>query len=56
MNPLYAAIAAAVVGKRRKCAQCGRKQYVGRAGKDGRYHCKVCGHAFSKKELKKLSD
>ncbi len=56
MNPLYAAIIAGVIGKQRKCGACGRKQSVGRTGKDGRYHCKICGHAFSKKELRKLSD
>jgi transcription elongation factor Elf1 len=51
MNPLYAAIVAGVLGKQRKCGQCGKKQAIGRKSNDGRYHCKFCGHSFSKKEL-----
>jgi ribosomal protein S27AE len=56
MNPLYAAIIASVIGKQRKCGKCGKRQAIGRKGKDGRYHCKFCGHAFSKKELRSSAD
>ena len=50
--PVYAAVVAAVLGKRRRCPACGKVQVVGRMDKNGRYHCKECGHAFTKEDLK----
>ena len=55
MNPLYLAIFHTVVGHKRLCASCGKVQVVDRLDKVGRYHCKFCGHCFTKEELKASS-
>lgn len=52
MNPIYAAVMAAVLGRKRACSKCGAEQIVDRLGADGRYHCKKCGHTFTREELK----
>lgn len=51
MNPLYLTVFHTVMGRRRRCSACGKEQVVGRLDKDGRYHCKYCGHRFTKQEL-----
>lgn len=53
MNPLYAAVVAAVLGQQRRCPDCDTLQVIGRPDSDGRYHCKKCGHKFTKDELKR---
>jgi uncharacterized paraquat-inducible protein A len=55
MNPLNAAVIAALYGKRLKCSRCGKLQAIPHLGKNERYHCKKCGHAFSAKELQSSS-
>jgi DNA-directed RNA polymerase subunit RPC12/RpoP len=40
-----------VVGHKRRCSACGKVQVVERLDKDQRYHCKFCGHRFTKEEL-----
>jgi transposase-like protein len=52
-NPLFAAAMAAVLGRKRKCPACGKEQVVGSLDRQGRYHCKKCGHVFTRTELKK---
>lgn len=52
MNPLYQVVISAVMGRKRRCPECGTTQVVGRLGADGRYRCKRCGHRFTKAELK----
>jgi ribosomal protein S27AE len=52
MNPLYLTVYYTVAGRRRRCPRCGQEQIVGRLDADGRYHCKACGHRFTKAELK----
>lgn len=46
----YSVVIATVVGKRRKCKACGAVQVVHHPH-DARYHCKKCGHAFTRAEL-----
>ncbi|HXE76231.1 MAG TPA: hypothetical protein VNN18_11450 [Candidatus Xenobia bacterium] len=55
MSLLYLTVFHAVVGRRRRCRACGKEQVVGRLDKDSRYHCKHCGHRFSKQELQHFS-
>lgn len=55
MNPLYLAVYHVVMGKRRRCSACGREQVVDHLDSDQRYHCKFCGHRFTKDELKPQS-
>ena len=52
MNLLYTAVMATVIGKQRRCPKCDATQVVDRVDSDGRYHCKKCGHRFTKTELK----
>jgi ribosomal protein S27AE len=52
MNPLYLTVYHTVAGRKRRCPRCGQEQIVGRLDADGRYHCKACGHRFTKAELK----
>ena len=52
MNPLYLTVFHTVMGRKRRCARCGKEQVVGRLDPDGRYHCQQCGHRFTKDELK----
>jgi len=52
MNPLYLTIFHTVVGRKRLCSSCGKVQVVERLDSDQRYHCKYCGHRFTKEELK----
>jgi len=52
MNPLYLTVFHTMMGRKRRCARCGKEQVVGRPDPDGRYHCKACGHRFTKDELK----
>lgn len=49
MNP-YSVVIATVAGKRRKCKACGAVQVV-QHPREGRYHCKKCGHSFTRQEL-----
>jgi len=51
MNALYLTVFHTVMGRRRRCSACGREQVVNHLDKDRRYHCKFCGHRFSKQEL-----
>ena len=53
MNPLYFAIATAVIGKQRRCPACDTLQVIEGLDSDGRCHCKNCGHKFTKEELKR---
>lgn len=53
MNPLYMAVVATVVGKSRRCPACQHVQVIDRVDDDGRYHCKQCGHRFTKQELRR---
>jgi ribosomal protein L37AE/L43A len=55
MNPLYAAVIAAVLGQQRRCPECDTVQVIDRTESDGRYHCKKCDHKFTKEELKRSS-
>lgn len=52
MNLLYSVVIATVIGKQRRCPKCDAVQVVDRMDSDGRYHCKKCGHRFTKAELK----
>lgn len=45
------AIFQTVLGRKRHCSACGKAQVVERLDKDQRYHCKFCGHRFTKEEL-----
>ena len=53
MNPLYTAVALAVLGQQRRCPECGTLQVIGRPDSDGRCYCNKCGHKFTKDELKR---
>jgi ribosomal protein S27AE len=55
LGPLYAAAIAAALGRKRRCPVCAKQQFADRLDKQGRYHCKKCGHIFTIKELKKTS-
>ena len=46
------AVVAAVVGQSRRCPACQHVQVIDQVDDDGRYHCKQCGHRFTKEELK----
>jgi len=51
MNALYLTIFHTVLGHKRRCSACGKAQVVERLDKDNRYHCKYCGHRFTREEL-----
>ena len=53
LGPLHAAVIAAALGRKRLCPVCAKQQFADRLDKQGRYHCKTCGHLFTTKELKK---
>jgi len=52
MNPLYLTVFHTVLGHKRRCPVCGKEQIVDHLDADRRYHCKQCGHRFTKDELK----
>ena len=54
MNP-YLFVISAVQGRSRRCPACGKQQVIGHVQKEGRYHCKKCGHKFTKDELRSPS-
>ncbi len=49
MNP-YSVIVATVAGRQRKCKACGATQII-KCPREGYYHCKKCGHRFTRAEL-----
>ena len=55
MSPLYFAVVSTVLGHRRRCPACGKEQIVDRLSEDRSYHCKKCGHRFTKEELRAKS-
>ena len=47
----YLVVFHTVMNQRRRCPRCGADQVVDRLDADHRYHCKKCGHRFTREEL-----
>jgi transcription elongation factor Elf1 len=48
----YLVVYQTVMNRRRRCPVCRKLQVVDQLDADGRYHCKQCGHRFTREELK----